>query len=129
MKQNLSTQNLFIPVAEEVIHKSDINDDFEGIYSTIIQNNVLDWIFHSVEIILLIFQPLSTRSYSNLTKELDHPKKLFNIQNVHDDNKYFKRHWVIYLHSIDHIPAIIRNVEKHFAREINLKFIKRPGQN
>ena len=63
-------------VAEEVIHKSDINDDFEGIYSTIIQNKVLDWIFHSVEIILLIFQHLSTRSYTNLTKELDHPKKI-----------------------------------------------------
>ena len=52
----------------------------------------LCWIIDSVidhNINISKYNPLASSSYIKLPKEVDHPKKLTNIQNV-DDNECFK---------------------------------------
>ena len=47
---------------------------------------------------------------------------LNNIQNI-NDNQYFKRCFVRYLHPADHNPTRIRKVDKYFPREFDFKGI------
>ena len=70
--------------AEIVINKSDIDDLFQPIYTTIISNikkslgKGSGWIIDSVidhTISVLKYNPLVGSSYIKLTKELDHPRK------------------------------------------------------
>ena len=85
--------------AEIIINKSDIDDVFQSIYTTIITNmqkslgNGSDWIIDSVNdqtISISKCNPLAGSSYIKLSKELEHPRKgLINIQNI-DDNECFK---------------------------------------
>ena len=58
-----------------------------------------------------------------LLKELDLIKDLIDIQNI-NDNIFFKRCLVRYLHPAEHNPARIREANKDFARK--LPYIKFP---
>ena len=78
--------------AEIIINKSDIDDKFKSIYTTIIKNihkslgNGLGWINilvidHAISISK--YNPSAGSSYIKLLKEIDHPRKvLINIQNL-----------------------------------------------
>ena len=87
--------------AEIIINKSDTDDVFQSIYTTIILNIrislgkgsgcIIDLVIdHTISISKYNFSIGS--SYIKLPKELDHPRKgLINIQNT-DSNEFFK--WV-----------------------------------
>ena len=45
---------------------------------------------------------------------------MINIQNI-DDNKCFKWFLIRHLHPVDYHPAIVRHVDKDFARELDFK--------
>ena len=85
--------------AETIINESDMDDEFESIYTMIIWNiqkylrkgsgsiigSVIDHINNISK-----YNPLAGSSYLKLPKELDYPQKgLINIQNT-DDNECFK---------------------------------------
>ena len=75
--------------AETIISKSDNNDVFESVYSTIISNiqknqgKDSSWIIDSVidySINISKYNPVAGTSYTKLPKELNHPQKdLINI--------------------------------------------------
>ena len=75
--------------AETVISKSDNDDVFESVYSTIISNiqknqgKDSSWIIDSVidySINISKYNPVAGTSYTKLPKELNHPQKdLINI--------------------------------------------------
>ena len=66
---------------------------------------------------------LGPSSYIKLWKELVHPKKgLINIQN--NDNKECFKCLASYWHPANHHLAIIRKVDKDFARQLDFKNIK-----
>ena len=67
---------------------------------------------------------LGPSSYIKLWKELVHPKKgLINIQNT-DNKECFKCCLASYWHPGNHHLAIIRKVEKDFARQFDFRNIK-----
>ena len=84
--------------AEIIVNESGIDDVFKSIYTAVISNiqkflgKGLGWIIDSVidhNISILKCNPLARRSYIELPKELNHPRKgLINIQNI-DDNECF----------------------------------------
>ena len=122
--------------AEKSIKKSDIDDVYKSIYTTImskIQKSLRKgsgWINDSVvdhTINISKYKPLSGSSYIRLPKELDHPKNsLINIQNI-DDNEGFNGFWShTNLHPADHHLLRIRKDDKNFARELNFEDIKFP---
>ena len=86
------------PKAQAIINKSDIDDLFESIYTTIISNiqkylgKGSGWIINSVidHINISKYNILTGNSYIKLPEELNHSKKgLIDIQNF-DDNECFK---------------------------------------
>ena len=99
---------------EIIIDKSDIDDVFQSIYTTIIVNiqkflgKCSGWISDSVidhTISISKYSPLAGRRYIILPKELDHLRKvLTNIQNT-DDNECFKWCLFRYYNPPDHHPA------------------------
>ena len=80
--------------AEIIINKSDIDNVFQSIYTTVITNiqksirKGSDWIIDSVvdhNISISKYSPLAGNSYNKLPKELDQLRKdLINIQNTVD---------------------------------------------
>ena len=121
--------------AEIIINKSDSDDVFQSIYTTIISNiqkclgKGSGWIIHSVidhTISISKYNPLAGSSYIKLPQELGHPRKgLINIQNIHDNNKYFKWYLVRFLNSADHNPRRITKADKDFAKKtLDFKDIK-----
>ena len=97
--------------AEIIINQSDINNVFKSIYTAVIRNiqkflekgssliidSVID---HNISI--LRYNPLIGSIYTEVPKELNHPRKgSINVQNI-DANECFK--WCIarYLHPVDH---------------------------
>ena len=122
---------------EVIINESDIDDEFESIYTTIVSNiqkflgkgsgwftdSVID---HSTSISK--YSPLAGNSNIKLPKELDHPRKrLINIQNI-DDNECFKWSFVRYLNPADRNLARITKADKEFAKKRDFKGIKFPGK-
>ena len=115
--------------AEIVINKSDIDDEFQPIYTTIISNikkslgKGSGWIIDSVidhTISVLKYNPLVGSSYIKLTKELDHPRKgLLNVQNT-DDNECIKWCLVRYLNPANHNPK----ADKDFTKGLDFKDMK-----
>ena len=93
-----------------IMNESDIDDEFESIYSTIISKiqkllgKGSNWIIDSVidhTIIISKYNHLAGTSYMKLPEELNHPRKgLINIQNI-DDNEFFKWSLVKYLNPAD----------------------------
>ena len=85
--------------AEIIIIKSDIDDVFQAIYTTVISNiqkslgKGSGWIIDSVidhTISISKYNPLAGSSYIKLPRELDHTEKgLINVYNT-DDNECFK---------------------------------------
>ena len=108
---------------------------FESIYSIVTSNiqkslrKSSGWITDSVmdhNNKILNCNPLVGSSYTNLPKELDHPRKgLINIQNI-DDNECFKWCLVRYLHPADHNLRRIKKANKNFAKKLDFKDIKFP---
>ena len=108
---------------------------FESIYSIVTSNiqkslrKNSGWITDSVidhNNNILNCNPLVGSSYTNLPKELDHPREgLANIQNI-DDNECFKWCLVRYLHPADHNPRRITKANKDFAKKLDFKDIKFP---
>ena len=88
--------------AEIIINKSDIDEVFQSICTTIISNiqnslgkgsgSIIDSaIDHTISISKC--NPLTGSSYINLSKKIDYPRKYsINIQNT-NDNKWFKWCW------------------------------------
>ena len=118
--------------AEVIINKSDIDDVFQSIYTTIISNiqkylgKGSGWIIGSVidhTISISKYNPLAGSSYIKLPKKLDHPRKdLINIQNT-DDNQFFKWCLVRYVNPADHNPRRITKTDKDFAKRLDFKDI------
>ena len=110
--------------AETIINKSDIDDVFESISTTIIWHipEILGkgsgWIIDSVidhNINISWNNPLTGSIFIKLPKESDHTRKgLINIQNI-DDKECFKWSLVIYLHPADRNAARITKSDKDFA--------------
>ena len=121
--------------AEIIINKSDLDDVFQSIYTTIISNTqkllgkgsslIIDLgVDHTISISK--YNPLAGSSYIKLLKELAHPRKgLINIQNI-DDNECFKWCLVRYLNPADHHPARITKFDKDFAKKHDFEDIKFP---
>ena len=111
------------------INKSDIDDVFQSICTTIILNIIKSlgkssgWIVDSVidhTISTSKYNPLSGRSCIKLLKELDHPRKsLINIQNT-DDYVYLKWCLARFLNPTDHHPARVKKADKNFAKRLDL---------
>ena len=101
--------------AEIIINESDIDDVFQSVYTTIIINiekylgKRSGWIIDSVTdhttSISKYFKSFSWKQLYKITKELDHPR---NIQNI-DDNECFKWCLVRYLNLVDCNPRIIQS--------------------
>ena len=118
-----------------IINKSDIDDVFQSICTTIILNIIKSlgkssgWIVDSVidhTISTSKYNPLSGRSCIKLLKELDHPREsLINIQNT-DDNECLKWCMVRYVNLADHNPRNITKADKDFAKRFSFKDIKFP---
>ena len=100
--------------AETIINESHIDDNvFKSIYTTVISNiqkflgKSSGWIIDSVidhNINISKYNPLAGTSYTELPKELNHPRKgLINIKNI-DNNESFKCSLVRYLHPVDDNP-------------------------
>ena len=97
--------------AEIIINQSDINNVFKSIYTAVIRNvqKILEkgssLIIDSVidhNISILRYNPLTGSIYTEVPKELNHPRKgLINVQNI-DANECFKWCIVRYLHPPDH---------------------------
>ena len=121
--------------AEIIISKSDIDDAFQWIYTTIISNiqkslgKVSGWITDSVTdhtISISHYNPLAGSSQIKLPKELEDQRKgLINIQNI-DDNKCFKWCLIRYLNPAEHNPRRITKADKDFAKKLFFKDIKFP---
>ena len=119
--------------AEIIINKSDIDDVFQSIYTTIISNiqkplgKDSGWIIDSgIEhnISTSKYNPLAGSSYNKLPKELDHPRKgLITIQNI-DANECVKWGIVRYLNPANHHPARIAKADKVFAKKRDFKYTK-----
>ena len=79
-------------------------------------DSVLD---HNIEI--PNYNPLSGSICIKLSKELNHPNKVFiNIQSF-DDNECFKWCLLRYLHPADHNPARIRKIGKLFGDKLDFR--------
>ena len=120
---------------EIVINKSDTDDVFKSIYSTIISNTQrslgkgLGWIIDSVinhTISALKYNLLAGSSYIKLLKELDHPRKGLIIVWNTDDNECFKWCLVRYINPADHNPRKITKADKDFSKRSDSKDIKFP---
>ena len=118
--------------AEKIINKSDMDDVFKSIYTTVISNiqkslgKSSGWIIDSVidhTISISKYNPLGESSYIRLRKQLDHPRKgLINIQNI--DNECFIL--FRYLNPADHHSARITKADKDFPKKLDFKDIKFP---
>ena len=121
--------------AEIIINKSDIDEVFQSICTTVMTSiqNLLGkgsvWIIDSVidhTISTSKYNPLAGSSDIKLPKELDHPRKvLINIQSI-DDNECSKWSIFRYLNPADRDPATITKRDKYFAKKIDFKDIKFP---
>ena len=121
--------------AEIIINKSDIDNVFQSIYTTIISKiqkslgNVSGWIIDSAidhTISVSKYNPLAGSSYIKLPKELDHPRKGFiNVQNTYD-NECVKWFIVRYLNPAEHNPRRITKADKDFAKTLDFNDIKSP---
>ena len=108
---------------------------FQSIYATSttsIQKSLgkdLGWIIDSVidQIICISkYNTIAGSSYTNLSKDLDHPRKGFiNIQNT-DDNECFKWSLVRYVNPANHYPVRITKADKYLAKRLDFKDIKLP---
>ena len=115
-----------------IMNESDIDDEFESIYSTIISKiqkllgKGSNWIIDSVidhTISISKYNHLAGSSYMKLPEELNHPRKgLINIQNI-DDNEFFKWSLVKYLNPADRNWARVIKADKEFAKTFLLKNI------
>ena len=95
----------------------------QSIYTTIITNiqkylgKVSGWIIVSVidhTKSISKYNPIAGSSYIKLLKQLDHPRKGFNIQSI-DDNECFKLCLVRYLNPANHDPTRITKADKDLA--------------
>ena len=119
--------------AEIIINKSDIDDMFQSICTTIIKSVQTSlgkgshWIIDSPidhAISIPKYNPLAGSSYIKLPKELDHSRKrLINIQNI-DDNECFRLCLVRYVNPANHHPARISKADKNFAKKLDFKVFK-----
>ena len=96
---------------------------FQSIYTTIItsiQNSsgkVSGWIIGSVidhTKSISKYNSIAGSSYIKLLKQLDHPRKGFNIQSI-NDNGCFKLCLVRYLNPANHDPTRITKADKDLA--------------
>ena len=120
---------------EIIINKSDIDDLFKSIYTTIITNiqkylgKGSEWIIDSVIDHINSISKSNTlggNSYIKLPKELYYPRKsLINMQNT-DDNECCKWCLARYLNPADHHPVRITKVDKDFPKILGFKNIKFP---
>ena len=116
--------------AEIIINKSNIDNVFQSIYTTILTNlkksfgNGSGWIIDSVidhTVSIWKHNPLAGSSYIKLRKELDHPRRwLINIQNI-DDDKCFKWCLVRYLNPAIHQSTRITKADQDFAKNLILR--------
>ena len=94
-KDKRNYKNFYSSSKAEIVNESGIDDVFQAIYTTIIENigkysgKVTGWIIDSVidhTISISKCSPLAGSSYIKLPKELCHPRKgLINIQNTNDN--------------------------------------------
>ena len=111
-----------------IMNESDIDDEFESIYSTIISKiqkllgKGSNWIIDSVidhTISISKYNHLAGSSYMKLPEELNHPRKgLINIQNI-DNSEFFKWSLGKYLNPADRNWARIIKADKEFVKKID----------
>ena len=116
--------------AEIIINKSNIDDVFKSIYTTIVLNiqkslrKGSGWIIDSAlhhTIGVSKYNSLAGSRYIKLPQDLYHLRKgLINIQNI-DDSECFKWCLVRYLNPADHYPARITKLTKILLKSLILK--------
>ena len=120
--------------SEEIINEIDMDNVFQSIFTTVMENRRKSlgrgsgWIIDSVTghtNIISKYNPLDGSSYIKLPKDLDNPRKrLINIQNT-DDNECFQM-LVRYFNPADHNPRRTTKSDKYFAKRLAFKEIKFP---